>query len=107
MYDAWKAEVQEAVLRKRLCREDEGLANFQGGIMARVHELLLEAIADDLGEPRDALRPRLVGAAAIAALTSLEGSLNEEAEGAKAEAFAVLDDAMRFLRGGLDALQDK
>jgi AcrR family transcriptional regulator len=104
-------ERDEALLRKRLCREDEGLANFQGGLMARIHELLLEAIADDLGEPADALRPRLVAAAALAALTSLEGSSREKADQSapvgKAAALAVLDDAMVFLRGGLDALQDR
>src|SRR5688500_11583037 len=60
MFDNWAADEEEALLRKRLCREDEGLANFQSGILTRIHELLLEAIADDLGEPRDALRPRLV-----------------------------------------------
>jgi AcrR family transcriptional regulator len=109
MFDQWIAEEDEALLRKRLSREDEGLANFQGGIMARIQELLLEAIADDLGEPRDALRPRLVTAAAIAALTSLEGTLHEKTEQrvAKAEALAVLDDAMVFLRGGIDALHAK
>ena len=109
MFDEFAADQDEAVLRKRLCREDEGLANFQGGVMARISELLLEAIADDLGEPPDALRPRLVAAAAVAALTSLEGTLHEKAEQpvAKAEALAVLDDAMLFLRGGIDALQDK
>jgi AcrR family transcriptional regulator len=109
MFDQWTAEEDEALLRKRLCREDEGLANFQGGIMVRIHELLLEAVADDLGEPRDALRPRLVTAAAIAALTSLEGTIHEKTEQrvAKAEALAVLDDAILFLRGGIDALQDK
>jgi len=46
----------------------------------------------------------------MAALTSLDGSL-EKAEQrlpvAKAEALAVLDDAMLFLRGGIGALQDK
>jgi AcrR family transcriptional regulator len=110
MFDNWTAEEDEALLRKRLCGEDEGLANFQGGVMARINELLLEAIADDLGEPQDALRPRLVAAAAMAALTSLEGSFDEKAEQrgpvAKAEALAVLDNAMVFLRGGIDALQD-
>ena len=80
MFDEWMAEEDEALLRKRLCREDEGLANFEGGMMARIQELLLEAIADDLGEPPDALRPRLVAAAAMAALTSLEGSFDEKAE---------------------------
>src|SRR5918998_4776172 len=109
MFDAWMAEEDEALLRKRLCRENEALANFQGGIMGRISELLLDAIADDLGEERDALRPRLVTAAAIAALMSLEDTLHEKAEQpvAKAEALAVLDDAMLFLRGGIDALQDK
>jgi AcrR family transcriptional regulator len=109
-FDEWMVEEDEALVRKRLCREDEGLANFQGGVMARIQELLLEAIAKDLDEPRDALRPRLVAAAAMAALTSLEGSFDEKQERgmpeAKAEALAVLDDAMLFLRGGIDALQD-
>jgi len=111
MFDDGPADDEEALLRKRLCREDEGLANFQGGVMARVHELLLEAIADDLGDPKDALRPQLVAAATVAALTSLEGNVDEKREhlgpGDKAEALAVLDDAMVFLRGGLDALQDE
>jgi hypothetical protein len=111
MFDQWLAEEDEALLRKRLRCEDEGLANFEGGVMARIQELLLDAVADDLGEPRDALRPRLVTAAAIAALTSLEGTLHEKTEqrgpAAKAEALAVLDDVMLFLRGGIDALQDK
>ena len=109
VFDQAMADEDEALLRKRLRCEDEGLANFEGGIMARIQELLLEAIADDLGEPQDALRPRLVTAAAIAALTSLEGTLHENTEQrmAKAEALAVLDDAMLFLRGGIDALQDK
>jgi AcrR family transcriptional regulator len=109
MFGQWMAEEDEALLRRQLCREDEGVANFEGGVIGRAHELLLDAIAEDLGEPRDALRPRLVTAAAIAALTSLEGILHEKAEQpvAKAEALAVLDDAMLFLRGGIDALQDK
>ena len=78
-FDEWTAEGDEALLRKRLCREDEGLANFEGGVMARMHELLLEAIAVDLDEPPDALRPRLVAAAAVAALTSLDGNVDENA----------------------------
>jgi AcrR family transcriptional regulator len=106
MFDEWMAEGDQALLRKRLCREDEGLANFQGGVMARIHELLLEAIAHDLDEAPDGLRPRLVAAAAVAALTSLEGSFDRSAGPvAKADALAVLDEAMLFLRGGLGALQ--
>jgi hypothetical protein len=51
-----------------------------------------------------------VAAAAVAALSSLDDSFDErDAEKApvgKVEALAVLDDAIRFLRGGIDALQD-
>jgi AcrR family transcriptional regulator len=111
MFERWAGEEDEALLRKRLCREDEGLANFQGGMMARIHDLLLGAIAADLDEPPDALRPRLVAAAALAALTALDSSVRVEGDQSapvgKTEALAVLDDAMVFLRGGLDALQDK
>src|SRR5918997_1320729 len=80
MFDAWLVEEDQTVLRKRLCREDEGLANFQGGVMARIHDLLLEAIAKDLDEPQDALRPRLVVAAAVAALSSLDHSFDDNDE---------------------------
>ena len=110
MFDEWMAEGDESDLRKRLCSEDEGLANFQGGVMARIQELMLEAIADDLDEPPDALRPRLVAAAAMAALSSLEDSIDlkgEDAPVAKADKLAVFDEAMVFLRGGLAVLQDK
>ena len=111
MFDHWMAEEDEALLRKRLCREDEGLANFEGGVLARIQELLLEAIAEDLDEPPDALRPRLVAAATMAALTSIEGTFDEKigqrGPADKAEVLAVLDDAMLFLNGGIDALQDR
>ena len=111
MFDEWSAEEDQAVLRKRLCKEDDGLANFAGGMMARIHELLLEAIAEDLGEPQDALRPQLVAAAAMAALSSSTAASTRRPSGARRRrrrrALAVLDDAMAFLRGGIDALQDR
>jgi AcrR family transcriptional regulator len=108
-FDKWMDEGDEALLRKRLCREDEGLANFEVGIKARVEELLHEAVANDLDEPPDGLRPRLVTAAGMAALSSLEGTVRDGAEQriAKTDALAVLDDATVFLRGGIEALQDR
>src|SRR5215218_8335836 len=96
MFDEWAADDDASALRRRLCIEDEGLANFQGGVMARIQELMLGAIADDLDEPPDALRPRLVAAAAMAAMSSLEGSIDEKTERAmaKADKLAVFDEAM-------------
>ena len=110
IFDEQLGDNDEALLRKRLCREQDTLANFERGVQARVYELLLESIADDLDAPTDALRPQLVASAAMAALTSLETSSDDPAERApvaKADALAVLDDAIVFLRAGLDALQEK
>ena len=110
MYDQWMGEEDEALLRKRLCREDEGLANFQGGVKARIHDLLVEAIANDLDESQDALRPQLVAAAGVAAMSSLDSGFGQKGKRApvdKAEALAALDNALVFLRGGIDALQDE
>ena len=109
MFEEPAAGGEEALLRKRLCREDEGLSNFEGGLVARMHELLGEAVATDLGEPPDALRPRLVAAAAVAALTSLGQSIErtgEQPPESKEDKLAVFDEAMVFLRGGLGALRD-
>jgi hypothetical protein len=47
-----------------------------------------------------------VAAAAVAALSSLDDSFDREPPVAKDEALAVLDDAIRFLRGGIEALRD-
>jgi AcrR family transcriptional regulator len=95
MFEVWQAEEDQIVLRKRLCAEDEGLANFENGVRARLHELLLEAIADDLGDAPGALRPRLVAGAALAALSS------------PAEARAALDDVIAFMSGGIGALRPR
>src|SRR5918995_3666716 len=57
VFDRAMGDEDEALLRKRLCREDEGLANFQAGMLVRVQELLLVAVADHPREPPDALRP--------------------------------------------------
>jgi AcrR family transcriptional regulator len=111
MFDSWADQADEARLRKRLCAQDENLANYDGGMMARINELLLESIARDLGEPADALRPRLVAAAAMAALRSLGDSAGHKDElpdpEAKARSLAMFDEALRFLRGGIEALQDR
>ncbi len=110
-FGRWDDETgADVAVRKRLCREEPALAQFDRSVMSRFEELLREAVAVDLGEPADGLRPRLVAAAATAALGSLEGSLDEnlELEGlpSKDEALAVLDQALVFLRGGVEALQD-
>jgi AcrR family transcriptional regulator len=74
-------------------REREHRAEFE--------QLIAESIADELGLPADSLRPRLVAAAAVAALAALA---DDEAH-APAQALALVEEALTFLEGGLDALR--
>jgi AcrR family transcriptional regulator len=94
-------ETPEAVLRKRMCIDEPGLAAHKQHLISQLEDILREGVARDLGEPPDGLRPKLVAAAAMAALTSID----DEAAG-KAESMAMLDQTLVFLRGGVAALQD-
>jgi len=104
-FELWSGEHAEASLRKSLCRESEELARVEHALMARFEDLLREAVARDLDQPPDALRPRLVAAATIAAVRSLEVHAPETEERTRARAIAVLDEALVFLQGGIEALQ--
>jgi hypothetical protein len=80
--------------------------------MRRFELRLAEAVGEDFGEPADALRPRLVAAAAVAALQASSDAadviLEKDAEKAQelmADPVAFIDDALRFLEGGLAALR--
>jgi AcrR family transcriptional regulator len=96
------AESEEAELRKRMCHDDPSLAAQQQHLLARLEVVLRDGVARDLGEPADGLRPKLVAAAAVAALAAIED------EGAdKAASMRVLDEALIFLRGGVAALQER
>ncbi len=85
------------------------LTAHERALMMRFEEELAGAVARDLGEPPDGIRPRMVAAAATAALLSTESYYKDEgpehAEVSKATSLAMLDDTLTFLRGGLAALQ--
>jgi AcrR family transcriptional regulator len=93
-------ESPEAELRKRMCIDEPALAAHQQHLLSKLEDILREGVARDLGEPADGLRPRMVSAAAVAAMASLDAS-----SGGKPERMALLDDALVFLRGGVAALQ--
>jgi AcrR family transcriptional regulator len=108
---AWIAEMTPQALavderelcRRRLIEDSEPLAAHRRRIMDRFRAALTAAVAADLGDEPDDIRPQMVSAAAVAALESL-GRLKHGAETPE-EALAVLDEAMIFLRGGLAALR--
>jgi AcrR family transcriptional regulator len=90
-------------LRKRLVRENESLAAHHRHLMGKFADLLAEAAAQDLGDEPGDLRPRLVAAAATAAIGVIDDMQEEEIE----HSVETLDSLLAFLRGGLAALQDQ
>jgi AcrR family transcriptional regulator len=97
---AGDGETEEAALRKRLCIEDQALAAQGRHLLSRLEDVLREGVARDLGEPPDALRPKLVAAAATAALNAID-----EDRADKARSMELLDEALIFLRAGVEALR--
>jgi AcrR family transcriptional regulator len=96
--------------RRRLIAGNEALTAHERHLMGRFERLLAENVARDLGDDADDLQPRLVAAAAIAALMAMsdKGAEDErEHKGIDEEGLAQLDDAFAFLRGGIAALQER
>jgi hypothetical protein len=97
-----------AGVRHQLICDNDGLAAHERHVMGRFEVLLATSVAADLGDAENDLRPRLVAAAAIAALMALRS--DDPAEHAKPvgeDGLAQLDEAFAFLRGGIEALQER
>jgi AcrR family transcriptional regulator len=95
--------LREKRLRKRLIRENESLAAHSQHLMGKFGDLLAEAAAEDLGDEPGDLRPRLVAAAATAAIGVIDDLPDEDVE----HSVETLGSLLAFLRGGLAALQDQ
>jgi AcrR family transcriptional regulator len=95
--------LREKRLRKRLTRENESLAAHSQHLLGKFAELLAEAVAEDLGDAPGDLRPRLVAAAATAAIGVIDDMPEEDVE----HSVETIDSLLAFLRGGLAALQDQ
>src|SRR5215218_2121204 len=93
--------------RKRVIGETPALAAHNRALMGQVEELLAEQIARDLGDRPDDVRPRIIASSVIGALTALDvkGTEDGESPPTKQEALAMVDQALTFLQGGLDALR--
>jgi AcrR family transcriptional regulator len=93
--------------RKRVIGESQALAAHNRALMGQVEELLAEQIARDLGDRPDDVRPRMIASSVIGALSALDvkGTDKGESPPTKEEALAIVDEALTFLQGGLDALR--
>ena len=94
----------EARARHRLVRDTPALQAREHANRARFEELIAEGVAADLGVPADGLRPRMVSAAAVAALTTV-GDLEEHDAHDLERAVALVEEALAFLEGGLQELR--
>ncbi len=100
-------------LRRRLVIETPPLQERERALMGRFEQTLAESVARDLDLPADSVRPRMVAAAATAALTALErfyedpSDLGKDALFAGDEPLAVVDELLAFLRGGIAALAEQ
>jgi AcrR family transcriptional regulator len=97
------AGLQEKRLRKRLIRENESLAAHSEHLTGKFAELIAEATAEDLGDEPGDLRPRLIAAAAAAAMGVIDDMPEDDVE----HSLETIDSLFAFLRGGLAALQDQ
>jgi AcrR family transcriptional regulator len=93
--------------RKRLIGESEALAAHNRALMGRVEELLAGHIARDLDDQPDDVRPRMIASAVIGALSALDvkGADGSEAPPTREESLVIVDEALTFLRAGLEALR--
>jgi len=96
------AGLREKRLKERLIRENESLAAHSQHLKGKFADLLAEAVAQDLGDAPDDLRPRLVAAAVTATAGVLENLPDDDEHSVE-----TFDSLFAFLRGGLAALQDQ
>ena len=96
------------LLRRRVLASNETLRHNKRARFAPFEQLIVEATAEDLGAGADDIRPQIVAAAVVAALTAVQDRdpAAPPESYSREEAMAVIDDVMDFLRGGLDALRD-
>jgi AcrR family transcriptional regulator len=97
----------QARVRWQIVRNDPVLRSHQRARQAELGKVIAAAIAVDLGDETDDLRPQLVTAAVIAAFTATyEHRFSVRSRSASREqAIAVIDEAITFLRGGLEAIR--
>jgi AcrR family transcriptional regulator len=109
LIDAEDVDHDRDRLRRCLIADNEALAAHERHIMGRFEQLIADNVARDLGDAPDDLQPRLVAAAAVAALMAMshKDDPDHQHKGIDEEGLAQLDDAFAFLRGGIAALQER
>jgi AcrR family transcriptional regulator len=125
MIDALRAIIAEVIaetdfedpaerLRHHLIATTPVLRERDRALLGRFEATLAEAVARDFAVPADTVRPRMVAAAATAALSALQTHY-EDPDGlgkdaiftSTADPLAIVDELLVFLRGGIAALAEQ
>lgn len=109
----WIAEMVEGLdpadqterRRRLLIRDNEALTNHDRALRAHFQEALARALRDDFRGPEGDLRARMVASAAVSALAVLTEDPDQTEAVHGDDPMVVIDEALRFLRGGIDALE--
>ena len=91
--------------RRQIIESTPQLEDRRRALQGQFVELIAREAAQDLGVPRDDLRAQLVGSAATTALTIVEARADHPHD--TSAALAQMEQAITFLRGGLQALRDQ
>jgi AcrR family transcriptional regulator len=102
--EGFEARTRDRSERRELIRKTPALRDHEYANHGVFERLIAESVAADLGVPADSLRPRMIAAAAVAALTALDAMYGDEIPD---DPMSVVDEAIGFLQGGLGALQRK
>jgi AcrR family transcriptional regulator len=86
---------------KQLAASDPSLRAYERRLQEQAEQMIAASVAADLGLPEGDLLPRMVGAATIAALDSLDGGGDEPSP---AEARRLIDQTMSFIGAGVREL---
>ncbi|MBN1528681.1 MAG: TetR family transcriptional regulator [Thermoleophilaceae bacterium] len=104
----WEERHAEHDVQRRVVERDEHLKAYARGHLGRIHDLMAQEIARDLGTPPDAPEPHMAAAATSAVLEVLEHHTHDrggDVATRKAEALALLDKATAFVSAGIRELQ--
>jgi AcrR family transcriptional regulator len=103
-------DVDDAELARRrkvraVVEAEPALRTYERGLQDRLERIIAAAAADDLGLRPDELLPRMVAAAAMAALDALAKGAGGELEALREKGPALIDDAMAFVGAGIEVLR--
>lgn len=107
MGDQPAGELERSRCQRAIIDSDPALRTYERGLQERAEQLIGAAVAVDLGLPADALTPRMVGAATMAALDSIRRDMSLQTHGGIQQLVGFVDEALAFIGAGVRELAER